>query len=64
MSVTDRVLVNRRLLSCANRILKEAILENEQENEEKITSFLDRSIRAIFESYRYLNIYITKVLPT
>lgn len=63
MSVTDRVLINRRFLCCACRILKEYILDSEQENEEKIASFLDRATRAIFDNYRYLNLYITHVLP-
>lgn len=62
MSVTDRVLINRRFLCCACKILKEAILDTEQESEEKIASFLDRATRALFESYRYLNLYITHIL--
>lgn len=63
MSVTDRILLNRRLLCCAIRILKETILDNEMESEEKISGFLDRAIRVVFESYRYLNIYIMHILP-
>ncbi|EAR92352.3 hypothetical protein TTHERM_00083510 (macronuclear) [Tetrahymena thermophila SB210] len=63
MSITDRILFNRRVLNCANRLLKELILESEQENEEKLNNYLDRGIRAVFELYRFLNIYITRILP-
>ncbi|KAL4504043.1 hypothetical protein ABPG72_022673 [Tetrahymena utriculariae] len=63
MSVTDRILFNRRVLTCVNRLLKELILESEQENEEKLNNYLDRGIRAVFELYRFLNIYITRILP-
>ncbi|KAL4473728.1 hypothetical protein ABPG74_022592 [Tetrahymena malaccensis] len=63
MSVSDRILFNRRVLTCANRLLKELILESEQENEEKLNSYLDRGLRAVFDLYRFLNIYITRNLP-
>lgn len=54
MSVTDRILLNRRLLMCATRILKESLVDTEIENEDKIYAFLDRATRVVFESYRYL----------
>ena len=63
MSVTDRILLNRRLLMCATRILKESLVDTEVENEDKIYAFLDRATRVVFESYRYLSLYITYLLP-
>lgn len=63
MSVTDKILLNRRLLVCANKMLKEQVLDIELESTDKINNFLDRIQRVVFDSYRYLSLYIKYLLP-
>ena len=65
MSITDKVQLNRRVIICVNDIiLKGSAQDSELEREDKINTFIDRGVRAIFESYRYLNLYICKILPS
>jgi hypothetical protein len=44
-------------------MLKGFIMDNELENEDKILKLSERASRCVFELYRFLNIYIYKLLP-
>ncbi len=63
MSVTDKIQLNRKILEATNHMLKGFIMDNELENEDKILKLSERASRCVFELYRFLNIYIYKLLP-
>ncbi len=63
MSISQRVILNRRMLFICNKLLKNFCLENEVENEEKLFTILDRGVRTLFEFYKFLSTYNLKILP-
>jgi hypothetical protein len=63
MSISQRVLMNRRMLFICNKLLKNFCLESEVENEEKLFTVLDRGVRTVFEFYKFLSTYNLKILP-
>lgn len=63
LSASQKILINRRILVSANKILKQYSCDVDIESEEKIFALIDRIARLLSESYRFLNLYICKILP-
>lgn len=55
--------MNRRMLLCSNKILKMYSHDVDVESEEKIMQLIERTVRLLSETYRFLNLYICKILP-
>lgn len=51
------------MLLCSNKILKLYSYDVDVESEEKITTLIERTVRLLSESYRFLNLYICKIMP-
>ncbi|EAS06871.1 hypothetical protein TTHERM_00725900 (macronuclear) [Tetrahymena thermophila SB210] len=62
-SVSQNILVNRRMIVSSNKILKLYSHDVDVESEDKIIQLIDKTYRLISESYRFLNLYICKILP-
>jgi len=51
------------MLVSSNKILKLYSYDVDVETEDKIMLLIERTVRLLSESYRFLNIYICKILP-
>ncbi|CAD8046931.1 unnamed protein product [Paramecium sonneborni] len=65
LELGEMVLLNRRIINCINKILKQGLLKPdiEQDRPEIMLHIFQRGSQAIFELYKYLNLYIQKVIP-
>lgn len=61
--MSQKILINRRMLVSSNKFLKMYSHDIDIESEDKIIQLIERTVRLISESYRFLNIYICKILP-
>ncbi|KAL4460470.1 hypothetical protein ABPG74_000221 [Tetrahymena malaccensis] len=62
-SVSQKIIYNRRLIVSSNKILKLYSHDVDVESDDKIMQLIGKTYRLLSESYRFLNLYICKVLP-
>ncbi|KAL4507070.1 hypothetical protein ABPG72_001863 [Tetrahymena utriculariae] len=62
-SVSQKILFNRRMIVSSNKILKLYSHDVDVESEDKILQLIGKTYRFLSESYRFLNLYICKILP-
>ncbi|CAD8054193.1 unnamed protein product [Paramecium sonneborni] len=65
LELGEMVMLNRRIINCIIKILKQGLLKPdiEQDRPEIMLQIFQRGSQAIFELYKYLNLYIQKVMP-
>ncbi|CAD8145976.1 unnamed protein product [Paramecium pentaurelia] len=65
LELGEMVMLNRRIINCINKILKQGLLKPdiEQDRPEIMLHIFHRGSQAIFELYKYINLYIQKVIP-
>ncbi|CAD8138486.1 unnamed protein product [Paramecium pentaurelia] len=65
LELGEMVMLNRRMINCINKILKQGLLKPdiEQDRPEIMLHKFHRGCQAIFELYKYINLYIQKVIP-
>ncbi|CAD8136455.1 unnamed protein product [Paramecium octaurelia] len=65
LELGEMVMLNRRMINCINKILKQGLLKPdiEQDRPEIMLQKFHRGSQAIFELYKYINLYIQKVIP-
>ncbi|CAD8126977.1 unnamed protein product [Paramecium sonneborni] len=65
LELSEMVMLNRRIINCINKIIKKGLLKPdiEQDRPEMMIQIIHRGTQAIFELYKYLNLYIQKVMP-
>lgn len=51
------------MIVSSNKILKLFSYDVDVESEDKIMQLIDKTVRLLSESYRFLNLYICKILP-
>lgn len=66
LEMAEVIQLNRRIISCVNKILKTHLTkpELEWESEMVLINIVTRGNQALFEIYKYLNIFIQKILPS
>ncbi|CAD8135492.1 unnamed protein product [Paramecium octaurelia] len=65
LELSEMVMLNRRIINCINKILKKGLLKPdiEQDRPEVMILITQRGTQAIFDLYKYLNLYLQKVIP-
>jgi hypothetical protein len=63
LQIAELIQLNRRILSCITKILK-GELSKADHKEELLTTLVSRASIALDDLYKYLNIFIQKVLPS
>jgi hypothetical protein len=60
LEIAEVIQLNRRIISCVNKILKTHLTkpELEWESEEVLTNIVNRGTLALFEIYKFLNIFV------
>lgn len=66
LEIAEVIQLNRRIITCINKILKGHLNkpELEWESEEVLVNIVNRGSFALFEIYKYLNVFVQKVLPS
>ncbi|KAM3146972.1 hypothetical protein pb186bvf_000688 [Paramecium bursaria] len=66
LELAEMIQLNRRIIYCINKIIKQILLKPdiEQEPHEVLINIFNRGTQSILELYKYLNLFIQKVMPS
>lgn len=66
LDLAEMIQINRRIINCVNKILKIHLIKPEPdwESEQVLINIVQRGTQALSELYKYINIYVQKVLPS
>lgn len=61
LSISDKIRMNRWMLYCLQKLIKNNLLEKTTEEPKFIFHYINFAVKFIFEQFRFLNIFITKI---